>query len=153
MKFADSHVGTHKIIVSPYVYTTLVFSADRDDDAFNAEELTVFEAEYRKHIEGKIQILAENGGLFSDAQITPRPVTWTAGTVADKDYDGTTDVLSFEAPKLKLTDFADGDDNIITVDFGNDLAERLQFAQSLPGTWEIEGLDSMKVCSSVWIGI
>ncbi|WJE12378.1 LPXTG cell wall anchor domain-containing protein [Lactococcus petauri] len=141
LKFADSHVGTHKIIVSPYVYTTLVFSADRDDDAFNAEELTVFEAEYRKHIEGKIQILAENGGLFSDAQITPRPVTWTAGTVANKDYDGTTDVLSFEAPKLKLTDFADGDDNIITVDFGNDLAERLQFAQSLPGTWEIEGLD------------
>ncbi|MGY0169301.1 LPXTG cell wall anchor domain-containing protein [Lactococcus petauri] len=141
LKFADSHVGTHKIIVSPYVYTTLVFSADRDDDAFNAEELTVFEAEYRKHIEGKIQILAENGGLFSDAQITPRPVTWTAGTVADKDYDGTTDVLIFEAPKLNLTDFADGDDNIITVDFGTDLAERLQFAQSLPGTWEIEGLD------------
>ncbi|WP_270317861.1 LPXTG cell wall anchor domain-containing protein [Lactococcus petauri] len=137
LKFADSHVGTHKIIVSPYVYTTLVFSADRDD-AFNAEELTVFEAEYRKELEGKIQTLAENGGLFSDAQITPRPVTWTAGTVADKDYDGTRTVTNIVEPEL--TGFVDDDDDIINVDFDK-LAERLQFAQSLPGTWKIEGLD------------
>ena len=40
----------------------------------------------------------------------------------------------------ELTGFVDGDDKIITVDFGTNLAERLQFAQSLPGTWKIEGL-------------
>ena len=137
LKFAGSHAGTHKIIISPYVYTTLDFTAGATD-AFNAEDLTVFEAEYREELEAKIQTLAENGGLFSDAEITPRPVTWTVGTVADKDYDGTTNVIRFVAPEL--TGFVDGDDNIITVDFGTNLAERLQFAQSLPGTWKIEGL-------------
>lgn len=138
LKFAGSHAGTHKIIISPYVYTTLDFTAGATD-AFNAEDLIVFEAEYREELEAKIQTLAENGGLFSDAQITPRPVTWTAGTVADKDYDGTTNVIRFVEPEL--TGFVDDDDNIITVAFGTDLAERLQFAHSLPGTWEIEGLD------------
>lgn len=137
LKFADSHVGTHKIIISPYVYTTLDFTAGATD-AFNAEELKVFEAEYREELEAKIQTLAENGGLFSDAQITPRPVTWTAGTVADKDYDGTRTVTNIVEPEL--TGFVDDDDDIINVDFGK-LAERLQFAQSLPGTWKIEGLD------------
>ncbi|MFK4896805.1 LPXTG cell wall anchor domain-containing protein [Lactococcus petauri] len=138
LKFADSHVGIHKIIISPYVYKELVFTAG-EHDAFNTEDLTVFEAEYREELERKIQTLAETGGLFSYAQITPRPVTWTAGTVADKNYDGTTNVISFVAPKL--TGFVDGDDNIITADFGTNLAERLQFAHSLPGTWKIEGLD------------
>lgn len=85
--------------------------------------------------------MAENGTLFNDAEITPRPVTWTSGIVEDKDYDGTNNVIRFVAPELKSTDFVEGDDNAIEVNFGDDLAKRLQFAHSLPGTWEIEGLD------------
>lgn len=137
LKFANVHVGTHKIVVQPQAYKSLEFTAGTYD-AFDAEDLQAFLAQYRAQIEANIQTLADHGGLFSDASITPRPVTWVAGTVADKDYDGTTDVLSFVPPRLE--GFVDGDSNIIEVDFG-ELAERLRFENSLPGTWSIEGLD------------
>ncbi|BAV03046.1 hypothetical protein [Lactococcus formosensis] len=46
LNFANNHVGTHKIIISPYIYKDFIFSADRDDDAFSAEDLKLFEEEY-----------------------------------------------------------------------------------------------------------
>lgn len=80
--------------MQPQAYKSLEFTAGTYD-AFDAEDLQAFLAQYRAQIEENIQTLADHGGLFSDASITPRPVTWVAGTVADKDYDGTTDVLGF----------------------------------------------------------
>jgi hypothetical protein len=137
LSFANSYVGTHQIEVDTDVYQNLVFTT-RQGDAFDAEDLQAFKVQYGTQITEKIQTLAENGGLFNDAQITPRPVRWTAGLVDNKIYDGTTDVSGIVRPRLE--GFIDGDTQIIEVELG-DLNEHLRFANSLPGTWLIEGLD------------
>lgn len=137
LKFNNSHVGRHKILVQPYVYKSLVFTAGAED-LFSTVDLPAFLDEYEEAIRSKIQTLAEQGGLFVDANINQRQVSWTAGRVADKTYDGSTSVTGIVAPQL--TGFVDGDTNIIEVDFGN-LQDRLQFANSLPGTWDITGLN------------
>lgn len=137
LKFANSHVGRHKIVVQPYVYKSLDITAGTED-LFSAEDLPAFLADYRVQIEKAIQTLAEQGGLFVDANINQKEVSWTVGRVDSREYDGTTAVTGIVAPEL--TGFVEGDSNTIAWDFG-DLENRLQFARSLPGDWEIEGFN------------
>ncbi|MEY8444172.1 LPXTG cell wall anchor domain-containing protein [Lactococcus ileimucosae] len=135
--FDRANVGTHKINLRTASSMNLqIRSGERD--ILNPEDLSDFIEAYGGQIEKSIRTMAENGGLFNEATITPKPVTWIAGRVDDKVYDGTARVSGIVPPRLK--GFVAGDTNIIDVEFGT-LAERLHFANSLPGSWEIEGLD------------
>ena len=147
LKFASSQAGRHQILVDADASISIEL-INGADDAFTADGWPRFLEEYGARVKDKIGDLAKQGGLFEDANIDPKQVTWTRGRVADKVYDGSTRVSSVVAPVLE--GFVPGDRNIITFDFNRasqngdtlaPLAERLRFADSLPGEWAIHGLD------------
>mgnify|MGYP007008479579 CR=1 FL=1 len=94
------NVGTHKINLRAASSMNLqIRSGERD--ILNPEDLSDFIEAYGGQIEKSIRIMAENGGLFNEATITPKPVTWIAGRVDDKVYDGTARVSGIVPPSIK----------------------------------------------------
>lgn len=147
LRFSSSQAGRHQIVVDSAASISIEL-INGTNDAFTADGWPRFLEEYGTRIKGKIADMAEQGGLFEDANINPKKVTWTQGSVADKVYDGSTRVQDVVAPRLE--GFVSGDSNIITFDFSRapqngealaSLEERLHFANSLPGEWAIHGFD------------